>query len=141
MRIVVTGSEHREGVPFGGSAVYNATKQTTLAMADAMRIEWAEQSVDISILCIGLTQSRLWEGQPHRKDKTPEINPQPAEVLAAGMPAADVARICLDGVERGDFYIFTHSHVEEYPCKPFQEITEGFAVLNETTPPPKAMAS
>ena len=134
MRVVVTGSEHSVGVPFGGSAAYSATKHATLAMADAMRIEWVDQPVDISILCLGLTQSRLWEGQRHRRDEKPEINPEAAAVMAAGMPAADVARICLDGVERGDFYIFTHSHIEEYAVKRFQEITEAFAVLNKTAP-------
>ena len=54
--------------------------------------------------------------------------------MAAGMPAETVARIAVDGAEGGDFYIFTHSHVEEYAKKRFDEITTAFAVLNETTP-------
>ncbi len=133
-RIVITGSEHSIGVPFGGSAVYTATKHATLAMAEAMRAEWKELPVDISILCIGLTQSRFWESDRHREDVKAAADPMAAAVLGAGMPAETVARICLDGVERGDFYIFTHSHVEAYGQKRFNEITEAFAVLNRTAP-------
>jgi hypothetical protein len=57
-----------------------------------------------------------------------------AAVMAAGMPAETVARIAVDGAERGNFYIFTHSHVEEYARKRFEEIAAAFAVLNETAP-------
>jgi short-subunit dehydrogenase len=132
--IVVTGSEHSIGVPFGGSAVYTATKHATLAMAEVMREEWAELPVDISIPCLGLTQSRFWESDRHGEDVKTEANPMAAAVLGAGMPAAKVAEICLDGVERGDSYIFTHSHVEAYGQKRFDEITDAFAVLNRTAP-------
>jgi NAD(P)-dependent dehydrogenase (short-subunit alcohol dehydrogenase family) len=133
-RIVLTGSEHSIGVPFGGSSVYTATKHATLAMAESMRAEWEGFPVDISILCLGLTQSRFWESGRHRKDVKAEADPMAAAVIGAGMPAETVARICLDGVERGDFYIFTHSHVEAYAQKRFNEITDAFAVLNKTAP-------
>lgn len=57
-----------------------------------------------------------------------------AAVLAAGMPAETVAKISMDSVERGDFYIFTHSHVEEYAQKRYKEITAAFEQLNRTAP-------
>jgi NAD(P)-dependent dehydrogenase (short-subunit alcohol dehydrogenase family) len=134
MRIIVTGSEHSIGVPFGGSAAYTSTKHAILGFAEAMRAEWEGQPMDISILCPGLTQSRLSESERHREGWEGKIDPMTASVMAAGMPAETVARIAVDGAERGDFFIFTHSHVEEYAKKRFEEITSAFAVLNETAP-------
>ncbi|MGD8313901.1 MAG: SDR family oxidoreductase [Syntrophobacterales bacterium] len=134
MRIVVTGSEHSIGVPFGGSAAYTATKHAILGVAEAMRAEWEGQPVDISILCPGLTQSRFSESERHREGWQGKADPMAAAVMAAGMPAETVARIAVDGAERGNFYIFTHSHVEEYARKRFEEIAAAFAVLNETAP-------
>jgi NAD(P)-dependent dehydrogenase (short-subunit alcohol dehydrogenase family) len=136
-RIIVTGSEHSISVPFGGSAAYTATKHAILGFAETMRAEWEGQPMDISILCPGLTQSRLSEGERHRKGWHGEVDPMAAAVMAAGMPAETVAKIAVDGAERGDFFIFTHSHVEEYARKRFEEITEAFAVLNETAPSDK----
>jgi NAD(P)-dependent dehydrogenase (short-subunit alcohol dehydrogenase family) len=133
-RIILTGSEHSIGVPFGGSSAYTATKHAILGIAEAMRAEWEDQPVDISILCPGLTQSRLSEGERHREGWQRQVDPIAAAVMAAGMPAETVARIAVDGAERGDFYIFTHSHVEEYAKKRFKEITAAFVVLNETAP-------
>jgi NAD(P)-dependent dehydrogenase (short-subunit alcohol dehydrogenase family) len=134
MRIIVTGSEHSIGVPFGGSAAYTATKHAILGLAETLRAEWEEQPMDISILCPGLTQSRILEGERHREGWHGEVDRMAAAVMAAGMPADTVARIAVDGAERGDFYIFTHSHVEEYARKRFDEITSAFIVLNETAP-------
>jgi NAD(P)-dependent dehydrogenase (short-subunit alcohol dehydrogenase family) len=133
-RIVLTGSEHSIGVPFGGSSAYTATKHAILGVAEAMNAEWEGQSADISIFCPGLTQSRLAEGERHREGRQRKVNPLAAAVMAAGMPAETVARIAVDGAERGNFYIFTHSHVEEYARKRFEEITAAFALLNETAP-------
>jgi NAD(P)-dependent dehydrogenase (short-subunit alcohol dehydrogenase family) len=133
-RIILTGSEHSIGVPFGGSSAYTATKHAILGVAEAMRAEWEGLPVDISILCPGLTQSRLSEGERHREGWQGKVDPMAAAVMAAGMPAETVARIAVDGAERGDFYIFTHSHVEEYSRKRFEEIITAFAVLNETAP-------
>jgi NAD(P)-dependent dehydrogenase (short-subunit alcohol dehydrogenase family) len=133
-RIVITGSEHSIGVPFGGSAAYTATKHAILGLAEAMRVEWEGQPADISILCPGLTQSRFSESERHREGWKGEVDPMAVVVMAAGMPAEIVARIAVDGAERGDFYIFTHSHMEEYARKRFDEITLAFAVLNETAP-------
>ncbi len=133
-RIIVTGSEQSIGVPFGGSAAYTATKHAILGLAEVMRKEWKRQPVEISILCPGLTQSHFSEGERHRKGWNGKVAPMATAVMAAGMPAKNVARIAVDAAERGDFYIFTHSHVEEYAKKRFEEITEAFAVLNETAP-------
>ena len=39
-----------------------------------------------------------------------------------------------NSIHSGEFYIFTHSHVEEYAKKGFEEISAALAVLNETVP-------
>jgi len=133
-RIVLTGSEHSIGLPHEGMGAYTATKHAILGFADVLRSELAEQASGVSVLCPGLIKSRLWEGERHRKDKEGEADPATAAVMEAGMPPAKVAMMAVDGAERGDFYIFTHSHSEEYCKHRFAEITQAFKVLNASHP-------
>lgn len=135
MRIVMTGSEYSIGIPrYGGSAASIATKHAVLGCAEALRIEWMNLPVDISILCPGLTKSRLYESQRHREGWHGGVDPRSVEVLNAGMPAHSVAKIAVDGAERGEFYIFTHSHAESYAIDRFDEISAAFMLLNKTSP-------
>ncbi len=134
VRIIVTGSEHSLGLPHDGMAAYTATKHATLGFAEAMRSEWEGQTASISVLCPGLSQSRLWEGERHRVGADSEPDAMAAAVLAAGMPAETVARIAIDGAQRGDFYIFTHSHAQAYADARYREIVEAFDLLNENSP-------
>ena len=135
-RIVVTGSEHSVSLPHGGSAAYTATKHAMLGFAEAMRDEWKDQPPNVSILCPGLTQSRLWEGQRHRPNP-PETLPGAKSVQNRGMSAEDLAKTAVDGAEAGLFYIFTHSHIEQYVKARFTEMTEAFQHLNKTAPTAK----
>ena len=134
LRIIVTGSEHSLGLPHDGMAAYTATKHATLGFAEAMRSEWAGHPASISVLCPGLSQSRLWEGERHREGADAEPDPMAAAELAAGMPAEQVAKLAVDGAERGDFYIFTHSHAQAYADRRYEEITQAFDLLNENAP-------
>lgn len=131
VRIVVTGSEHSLGLPHDGMAAYTAAKHATLGFAEVMRSEWKDRPPSISILCPGLSQSRLWDGERHRGNTASDTNPFAETLMNAGMPAETVARIAVDGAERGDFYILSHAHVGTYADVRHNEIDEALKHLSQ----------
>ena len=131
LQIVVTGSEHSLGLPHDGMAAYTASKHATLGFAEVMRSEWANEPVSIGILCPGLSQSRLWDGERHRDTAASDTNPFAETLMNAGMPAEEVARIAVDGAERGDFYILSHAHVGTYADARHHEIDEALNRLSD----------
>jgi NAD(P)-dependent dehydrogenase (short-subunit alcohol dehydrogenase family) len=76
----------RRGVP--GQSVYCASKAALCSIGEALRIEWAGDSIAVCTLEPGLTKTNIFDAQPN-----PSHLPHPS--MAAADTAADVARAIL----------------------------------------------
>lgn len=103
-RLCITGSEHSLGFQHAGAGVYTASKHAVLGLADVWRHELPE-GISISVLCPGLTATGIGES-PQASEKA---NAFGRAMMAEGLDPAVVARATMEGMERGDFIITTHS--------------------------------
>ena len=133
--LMATGSEHSVGVPHLHAGAYTASKHAVLALCDVLRGE-LPQHVGISVVCPGLTSSRLWDSTRHRPGEyggAAESDPMSGMLMEQkGMSAATVAQRAFDGVAAGRFLIPTHYHIRHYAQKRANELDEAFDLLSET---------
>lgn len=132
--LMATGSEHSVGVPHLHAGAYTASKHAVLAMCDVLRGE-LPQHVGISVVCPGLTSSKLWDSARHRPGQyggTAESDPVSGMLMEQkGMSAATVAQRAFDGMAAGRFLIPTHYHIRHYAQKRTDEMAEAFDLLSE----------
>jgi NAD(P)-dependent dehydrogenase (short-subunit alcohol dehydrogenase family) len=124
--IVNTGSENSLGAPHTHGGAYTASKHAVLGLSDVLRRELPDH-VKVSVLCPGMVPSRLGEALRNR----PERFGGPVTVEAApgsglGLPAEDVARMVVEGVAAGEFYIVTHPPVRELVDERYAEVSAAF---------------
>lgn len=86
---------------------YNATKYAVVGLSETLRGELHDTGVSVSVLCPAFFRTSILDngrGLPSRAQKM-------AERLMDKSPisADDVARIALDGLERGRFYLLPHN--------------------------------
>lgn len=131
--LLVTASEHAVGVPHLNAGVYTASKHAVLGLCDVLRRELPDH-VGLSVLCPGLTVSRLWQASELRPERFG--GPIDADRSAgafmehAGMPATTVAERALDGVAAGHFLIPTHYNARAYAAQRSEETAEAFERLS-----------
>jgi NAD(P)-dependent dehydrogenase (short-subunit alcohol dehydrogenase family) len=104
-------------VALRGIGVYCATKHAVVAISEALYhdLRAAGSDIGVSVLCPAFVKTGIAETR-HRPAALGDL-PAEADALlaetrhameAARLSPADVARITLEGVQRGDFYIFPH---------------------------------
>jgi len=123
-----TGSEHSLCVPHIQSSIYNATKHAVLGMSDVLRKELPPE-IGVSVLCPGIVATEFWNAARNRPDALggkAEGTPDVKAITARGIDASEIGRRAVEGVERGDFLIVTHSHVRDYVDKRYQEVAAAF---------------
>gem|GEM_PF-167436 len=139
-RLVFTGSENSIGLPaLGPASVYTSTKHALLGIADALRRDLASSKVEVSIFCPGLTATRLWDGRATRHDRyggPVKLSEEQAAQIdgylkAAGQDPALTARICLDGIEQGEFMIITDPAIRQFADRRHAEVDAAFDRLDE----------
>ncbi len=132
--LLVTGSEHSVGVPHPNAGLYTATKHAVLGMSDVLRAELPDH-VGVSVLCPGLTVSRLWDAASQRPDRfggSASGDPGAGDFMEQmGMDADTVARRAFDGVAAGHFLIPTHYHARTYAERRAAEMAEAYDRLAE----------
>lgn len=101
-----------------GTSVYCASKHAVVALSECLHQELraARAAVGVSVLCPGFVKTGIADAARNRPPELDTRNPLGAvyaerarQALETGkLSAADVARITLEGVEKGDFYILPH---------------------------------
>ena len=126
--VCLTGSEHSLGMQHAGMGLYTLTKMAVLGMADVLRAELPE-TISVSVLCPGLVETELYLSK-----RTGPLPQDPdamlafaQKVMARGMPAGDVGRAAVEGVERGEFMIVTHAVSLPAARRRWEEIAGAFA--------------
>lgn len=86
---------------------YNATKYAVVGLSETLRGELVGSGVSVSVLCPSFFQTNILESGRRLPSQSRKL----AETLMRKSPisADDVARIALDGLVRGDFYVLPHA--------------------------------
>lgn len=113
--ICYTGSHHSLAGPYKGLAVYIMTKHAVLGMADSLRAEFGDK-IGFSVLCPGAVRTDLWDSGRNRPDEfggSFEGDTRRRDAShSAGLDPVLVGQMVIEGIENGDFYIFTHPQDE-----------------------------
>ncbi|MEM8695659.1 MAG: SDR family oxidoreductase [Pseudomonadota bacterium] len=125
--LCITGSEHSLGMQHVGAGFYNASKAAVLGLADVLRAEMPPH-VSVSLLCPGLTATRLYETGRNTDLPAPpdRVKAFAKAITERGMPPSRVAETALRGIEEGAFIIPTNAAPRPMAEKRIAEIVEGF---------------
>lgn len=88
-------------------APYCATKFAVVAMSECLRGELHGTGVNVTVLCPSFFKTNIMQNGRGASDRSAKM----AEKLMEKSPinADDVARIALDGLERGELYVLPHN--------------------------------
>lgn len=134
--IINTGSETcfgLNGEALGSMFPYVASKHAMLGLSEMMQRDYAKYGIRVSVLCPGPVATDIWNAQRSRQpqygDGVP-ADPKLGNLLHQfGMDPDEVARMTVDGIRRGHFYIITHSNIRELVDK---RHVEASAALDRT---------
>ena len=138
-KLVFTGSENSVGLPSTGEmTAYTATKHAILAFADGCRRDLRDAGVEVAIFCPGLVATRLYDSRRSRQDRYGGASPLAGEVVRKmeammseqGQDPADTARLCLDGLARGEFLIITDPKIRAFAETRHAEVEEALDRLD-----------
>ena len=125
-------------VPPPISTAYISSKFATLGIAMSLRNELADTNVGISVLCPGMTATRVVENthllRPGSdQDGTAQKQAEAMRgVLSGGMPPDRIAERVVQAIQNQDFYIFTHPEWKQL-LEP--QIAEMLAAFGESADP------
>ena len=101
-----------------GSAVYCVSKHGVVTLSECLRhdLRVAKSALGVSVLCPAFVQTGIFESARNRPKELASTNPLGAPyeeagkkaVAASKLSAADIARITLEAVAAGRFYVLPH---------------------------------
>jgi NAD(P)-dependent dehydrogenase (short-subunit alcohol dehydrogenase family) len=125
-------------VPPPISIAYISSKFATLGIAMGLRNELADTKVGISVLCPGMSATRIVETTRELRPGGQEVGQAAGTsqamgaVLASGMSPDAIGRRVVRAIENEDFYIFTHP---EWRRLAEPQIAEMLAAFGESADP------
>ena len=118
--IVNMGSEQCFGLAspdFGSMAVYTASKHALLGLSEAMRRDYADTNLSVSIVCPGPVATDIWNAERNRPAQFGEKRPTDPEggkmMAEIGMDPDVVGDMTVAGLKADDFYIITHGYIRD----------------------------
>ncbi|MEQ9434288.1 SDR family oxidoreductase [Hyphomonas sp.] len=125
---IITASEHALGLQHTGVGIYTSTKHATLGLAEVLRAEMPA-TIQVSIFCPGLVTTRLHDAARFGvvPDAPGDLKAIGEAISEKGMAAGTVAKMAIDGVERGDFFIVTHPTAFAAAQRRFAELEQAFS--------------
>lgn len=97
---------------------YGATKYAAVAISEALEVEMRGSPIGVSVLCPGAVATAIAERSTH-------ASPQLRAELARGTSPKLAARLTIEGIARGDFFIFTPNRIEEPVSARHERILEA----------------
>ncbi|MEQ9434258.1 SDR family oxidoreductase [Hyphomonas sp.] len=127
-QFVITASEHALGLQHTGVGIYTSTKHAALGLAEVLRAETPD-TIQVSVFCPGLVTTRLHDAARFGvvSEAAEDLKAIGEAISAKGMSAKIVAKMAIDGVERGDFFIVTHPTAFSAAQKRFAELGQAFS--------------
>ncbi len=100
-------------IPLAGLSIYTASKYAVVGLSECLSLELADENIDVSILCPGIVKTGLLETSArHRPDKhggPMEVSDESVSaIIETGTDPAILGDRVVEGVRKGELYIFTH---------------------------------
>ncbi len=136
-------------LPHGG--LYSVQKAAVMAMMEALCAELADEAVEISVICPGMTRTNARETMKLRPERyadhgirvsmpsapPPDAPPMPNPMDFA-MDPLELGQRVLRGLLAGDLYILTHAEFEDEIRDGFETILAAMPSDRFPAPPPGA---
>jgi 2-hydroxycyclohexanecarboxyl-CoA dehydrogenase len=97
------------GMLGGPGALYAAAKFGVVGLMESLRAELRGTSVGTSVLLPGVVRTNIASGQRPPDDAGERTATGATPEMDAAMSPEQVGELVVSGVERGDFYLFTHA--------------------------------
>ncbi len=117
----------------GNGGLYSTSKFAVRGLSDSLRLRLGRFNIGVSVLCPGLTRTRILESQAarpaHLAAKEPPRERQAADAPSAanaGMDPVELGERVLQGILRNQPYIFTHGEFKDEVRGIFEEILAAF---------------
>jgi NAD(P)-dependent dehydrogenase (short-subunit alcohol dehydrogenase family) len=117
-----------------GLGAYNVSKHAVVTLSETLAkdLEVAGAPIKVSVLCPGFVNTRILDSGRNRpaafgpeRERPTEMETVVRNLVAAGMPPAEVARHVLRAVEEERFYVLTHPDFMAQVKERCQDIVEG----------------
>jgi len=120
--------------------LYATSKFAVRGLTDSLRLALGAHNIGVSVLCPGMTRTRILEAEQHRPGHEgknegaaagPDLfNPD----MSGGMDPVELGERVLLGIQRNDAYILPHGEFKEEVQGLFGEIISGFPQGQKMTP-------
>lgn len=139
--MMFTGSEHSVGLPAGNEGLnfgfYGATKHALLALAEWLRADTTDTPVSISLLMPGpvLTEGlastfKILDADPDNAQIRQQFSKEVEALLRERIiTTQECARVALEGLKQGLFYIPTQRYITSDINRRHQELEQAFTAL------------
>lgn len=117
-------------LPTANRAAYCASKHAVVGLSESLFLQLRGTPIGVTLLCPGVTATRMLEADRHRPQGMPGRPLNPA-LLAQAKSPREVARMAIAGVLAGTFWVLTHEDL-----KP--AVLARAAAIASAAPPPDA---
>jgi NAD(P)-dependent dehydrogenase (short-subunit alcohol dehydrogenase family) len=121
--------------------LYSTSKFAVRGLTESLRLALGVHNIGVSVLCPGMTRTRIMEAERHRPGQGTET---PATLgrdewqstfdVGGGMDPLELGERVLLGIQRNDAYILPHSEFKDEVQGLFDEIISGFPERQEMDP-------
>ena len=107
--VLITGSSAGL-LPTANRAAYCASKHAVVGLGESLYLQLKGTPIGVSLLCPGVTATRMLDPDLNRPEGKPGRPLNPA-LLAQAKTPAHVARLAVDAVRSGRFWVLTHDDI------------------------------
>ncbi len=108
----------------GDGGIYTASKFAVRGLTESLRLTLAKDNIGVSVLCPGLTRSRIMEAAGKRRGASDED--AMFNSLDAGMDPVELGEAVLAGIRNNDPFILAHEEFKEEVQGLFDDIVALF---------------
>jgi NAD(P)-dependent dehydrogenase (short-subunit alcohol dehydrogenase family) len=113
--------------------LYATSKFAVRGLTDSLRLALGVHNIGVSVLCPGMTQTRIMQAERHRPTRGAGSANEPTGdewmstfEMGGGMDPLEVGERVLLGIQRNDAYILPHGEFKEEVQGLFNDIISGF---------------
>jgi NAD(P)-dependent dehydrogenase (short-subunit alcohol dehydrogenase family) len=112
--------------------LYATSKFAVRGLTDSLRLALGVHNIGVSVLCPGMTRTRILEAEQHRPGEEAKPASQSAGPdlfnpdMSDGMDPVELGERVLLGIQRNDAYILPHGEFKDEVKGLFEDIVSGF---------------
>jgi NAD(P)-dependent dehydrogenase (short-subunit alcohol dehydrogenase family) len=132
-------------LPSGGG-LYATSKFAVRGLTDSLRLALGAHNIGVSVLCPGMTRTRIMEAEKHRPSQgaaaataASRDDWQSTFDMGGGMDPVELGERVLLGIQRNDAYILPHGEFKDEVQGLFDDIMSGFPQGQQIDDPVRLM--